>query len=186
MADNGHIGEIVRQLIQRHHLDRRMRERAVAGLWGEVAGADIARNCRPLGVRDGVLLIGATNHAWAQTLSLMRAQLVEALNARAGAPVLRDLAVRVVAATQSPGPVQADAGAAGASLPPLTEDQQRRVRELSGRIGDPALRAKVRRALAVLLRRQRQRDTESDRPCPSCGRPVGGRTRRCPTCRGAR
>jgi len=161
-----------------------MRQRAAMDLWPQVVGADIARNSWPLTVRDGVLHVGVANHAWAQTLHLMGAAITQALNAAAGEEALRDIKVSVTERARRAGASARPVGRApGASeLPPLTREQQHQVRELTAQIEDPALRAKVRRAVAGLLRLRRLREAQGERPCPRCGRPLVGSGRACPAC----
>jgi hypothetical protein len=179
--ENGRLGEILRGLMRRHHLERRLRQRAAIQLWPAVVGADIARNCWPLLVRDGVLTVGAVNHAWAQTLQLMSTQIVEAFNQRAGESVLREIKVRVGDRAQRPPPASR-AVAAPPAAPPLTPEQRARVRELSAHIEDPQLRAQVGRALAGLMRGRRAREAQRGRVCARCGREFAGRGRCCRGC----
>jgi predicted nucleic acid-binding Zn ribbon protein len=182
--ERGHLGELLRGVMRRHNLERRVRQRAAMDLWPQVVGPDIARNSWALTVRDGVLHVGVANHAWAQTLHLMRVAITQALNAAAGEEVLRDIRVSVTERARHPHPRARPAGdTPRTSEPPsLTRDQQRQVRDLTARIEDPALRAKVRRAVAGLLRLRRLREAQGARPCARCGRLHSGRGRICPGC----
>jgi len=228
MIERQRLGELIKEVIRRHRLDRRAAQQAALGLWPEVVGHHIARNAWPLGVREGVLLVGAANHAWAQTLHLMRAQIVDAVNARiaqlAGAgssapglpsgqdapgpagdvetpecgcaalperasrapsaALLRDMKVRVARREQRPGVAStaADTTHKRGPLPPLTREDQQRVRDLAAVIEDPELRVKVARAAAGLLRLRRQREAQGWHPCPRCGRSFRGHGRTCPAC----
>ena len=178
------LGDLLQEVMRRHHLDDRVRQRAAMGLWPEVVGADIARNAWPLGVRDRVLVVGASNHAWVQTLHLMRAPILEALNARIGGDVLRELQVRVARRERPAGAEsRPDHGPAQREpLPPLTRAEQQRVRDLTAAIEDPALREKVGRAVAGLMRLRRLRQAQGWRQCSRCGRSFVGRGRVCPGC----
>lgn len=185
------LGDLLRGVLRRYDLERRLRQRAAMDLWPQVVGADIARNCWPQGVRDGVLAVLAANHAWAQTLHLMRTQIIEALNARAGEQALRDITVRVGDRGQRPPRAgAADAPPPAPELPPLTRDEQERVRRLTASIADPGLRLQVQRAVVGIIRRRRQREQSAARVCPACGRPLPRRwpfrvarnQRRCPAC----
>jgi predicted nucleic acid-binding Zn ribbon protein len=53
--------------------------------WPRAAGPAIAAAASPVAERDGVLTISCEAAVWAHELSLMEAQLVEALNAELGA-----------------------------------------------------------------------------------------------------
>jgi hypothetical protein len=173
------FGDLLHEILRHHNLDRRIRQHAALGLWDEVVGPDIARNAWPLGVRGGALVVGAVNHAWAQTLHLMRTALLEALNARIGADALRDLQVRVARRGQ---PRAARAPSRREALPPLTRAEQQRVRDLTAAIEDPALRARVAVAAAGLMRFRRLRQAQGWHPCSRCGRSFRGRGRTCPAC----
>ena len=183
------FGDLLQDLLRRHNLDRRVRQRAAVGLWAEVVGADIARNAWALGVREGVLIVGAANHAWAQTLHLMRGSLLPALNARIGEEVLHDLQVRVGRRPAQRGTPREAPRPVGEALPPLTRAEQQRVRQLTAAIEDPELRTRVAAAAAGLMRLRRLREAQGWRPCRSCGRSFlprsdrgRGRGHDCPAC----
>ncbi len=56
----------------------------LAGLWQEwprLAGDQLAKNCRPLSLNRGVLVIGASHPNWRQALQYNRMQLLAALKA---------------------------------------------------------------------------------------------------------
>ncbi len=57
---------------------------SLAGLWNDwnrLAGEKLASNCRPLSLRRGVLIIGASHPQWRQALIYSRPQLLAALKA---------------------------------------------------------------------------------------------------------
>jgi len=184
MRGRGNIGELLDQVIRRHHLDRRMRQRAAMDVWPEVVGRDIARNAWPSSVRDGVLHVRAANHAWVQTLHLMRSQILDALNARLGEQSLNDIRVTVSrqGSRDAPGVAQGADDAAPPALPPLTRDDRERLRNLTAPIEDPELRARVMRAAAGLIRLRRLREAQGWRPCRRCGRSFVGRGHTCAAC----
>jgi predicted nucleic acid-binding Zn ribbon protein len=187
MPERGRLGEVLEDVMRRHNLERRARQWRALGVWAEVVGKDIARNAWPVRVRDGVLLVGVANHAWAQTLHLMRAAIVEALNARLGADALREMQVRVTGRDQRRAAADAeDHAPRRTALPPLTREEQARVREIVAGVTDPELKAKVRRAAAGLMRLRRLREAQGRRRCPRCGRAYAARERTCPACAGRR
>lgn len=184
MKSHGQIGDLVNQVIRRHQLDRRVRQSAAMHVWAEVVGRDIARNAWPSSVRDGVLHVRAANHAWVQTLHLMRAQIVDALNARLGEQVLND--IRITASGPRTRAVPAGGADAGEiprqPLPPLTREERERLRDLAAPIEDGELRARVMRAAAGLIRLRRLRETQGWRACRRCGHRFRGRGHTCPAC----
>jgi predicted nucleic acid-binding Zn ribbon protein len=186
MTSRGHLGELLDELMRRYSLDRRARAQSAITLWPEVVGRDIARNAWPTGVAEGTLRVAVSNHAWAQTLHLMRGSLLEALNVRIGGDVLREIQVRVGTRSQpSPAARESQNPAPGNAAPPaLTREDRERIRELTDGIADAELRARVRRAATGLVRLRRWREAQRQRRCPSCGRFVSGRRRMCPACAG--
>jgi len=186
MMERERLGKLIQGIMGRHDLERSMRQRAALSVWPEVVGADIARNAWPLEVRGGVMRVGASNHAWAQTLHLMRTQILEALNERVGEDILRDLQVRVGGhRPHARHPAEPDS-ANRPPLPPLSAEEQQRVRDLAGGIHDPELRARVERAIAGLMRLRRLRQLQGWRKCPRCGGSFASPGRTCPACAGRR
>jgi hypothetical protein len=184
MTRRGNIGGLIDQVMRRHHLDRRLRQQEAMRLWPEVVGHDIARNAWPSSVRDGVLHVHAANHAWVQTLHLMRAQILEALNGRLGEHTLNDLRLTVSreSSRRATPATSESASEPRASLPALTRAERERLREITAPIGDPDLRVRVMRAASGLMRLRRLREGQGRRPCRRCGRSFVGRGHTCPAC----
>jgi len=63
-------------------------------LWPRAAGPAIAAHATPVAERDGVLTIACEASVWAQELDLMAGDLIAALNAEMGTPVVRELRCR--------------------------------------------------------------------------------------------
>ena len=64
--------------------------RAVEG-WPETVGPNLARRTRAVEYRDGTLLVEVEGSAWMQEMSLLKPQLIQRINARLGADVVRDV-----------------------------------------------------------------------------------------------
>ncbi len=47
--------------------------------WPQIAGKQLAKNCRPLSLRRGVLVVGASHPQWRQALQYNQSQLLAAL-----------------------------------------------------------------------------------------------------------
>jgi predicted nucleic acid-binding Zn ribbon protein len=187
MTSRGHLGELIDDVLRRHNLDRRARAQSAVTLWPEIVGADIARNAWPISVAQGTLLVGAANHAWAQTLHLMKQTLLEALGARIGADTLSDIQVRVTPRPRTAPATREQASAPErAQLPRLTREDQQRIHQLTDTIADAELRRKVRRAAIGLMRLRRWREAQGRRCCARCGRPLLSRRRVCPACAAGR
>ena len=52
--------------------------------WDELVGARLAAHTRPVGLRDGVLVVGVEDPAWATEIRFLAPTLVERLRCRAG------------------------------------------------------------------------------------------------------
>ena len=59
--------------------------------WESVAGPQLARHARPIGVRRGRLQLAVPSGVWRTHLSFSKQQLVERINQRLGRRVIRDL-----------------------------------------------------------------------------------------------
>lgn len=79
------LGDVLRGL----GLDRRMREFRAVEVWNEVVGEVIARNTRPVGIREGVLFVEVASSVWMQELVMLRGDIAERLNAELGEKIVR-------------------------------------------------------------------------------------------------
>jgi predicted nucleic acid-binding Zn ribbon protein len=61
--------------------------------WGEVAGAEIAREAQPTSERAGVVTVRCSSAVWASELTMMSTRLVQSLNEGRpdGAPAVAEL-----------------------------------------------------------------------------------------------
>ena len=48
--------------------------------WEKIAGKNVASNCTPLSIKNGILVIGANHPQWRQALFYNRLKLIESLN----------------------------------------------------------------------------------------------------------
>ncbi len=60
--------------------------------WPKIAGPELAENCQPLSLQNGILFIGASHPHWRQALLYNRIQLLAAL--RASGNKVRDLKIK--------------------------------------------------------------------------------------------
>jgi predicted nucleic acid-binding Zn ribbon protein len=68
--------------------------RALAAVWPEVAGADVAANAQPVQLKGGRLTVSTSSSVWAQTLQCMSANLATRLNQRLGHGVISQIVFR--------------------------------------------------------------------------------------------
>jgi hypothetical protein len=58
--------------------------RALAAVWPEVAGAEVAANASPVQLKAGRLVVSTSSSVWANTLQYMGEDLIDRLNQRLG------------------------------------------------------------------------------------------------------
>ena len=191
MADRrrlGTLGEALRAVLARQQLEGKAREHAAMGRWAEVVGADSARHSRPERVSNGVMSVAADSPVWAQTLQMMKPQILARLAELVGPGVVRDLRFGAVtrrraqppapepAATPLQAPSRAQLGAI-----PLSPEQQER-KEAWRQRGEPELGKLLARGYVSLCRMRRFREKQGWESCPRCGRPKWGPGRWCVLC----
>lgn len=67
---------------------------AVQAAWAETVGERIATVARPVGERDGAVVVSCSDPVWAQELDLMQERLLEGLRERLGEDAPRALRFR--------------------------------------------------------------------------------------------
>jgi predicted nucleic acid-binding Zn ribbon protein len=87
----GRVGDALRQVVQRIDPDRRLAVYRLWVFWDEEVGPAVAARAEPAAFRDGVLSVRVAGAAWMQELQFMKDELRERLNARLGAPLVRDI-----------------------------------------------------------------------------------------------
>lgn len=121
---------------------------ALEEVWAEVAGAEVARVSRPIGLNDrGVLTIAVADAIWSQEITARADELVAALAETRAAADVRRLRTRVADQVFSVG---ADEPSRPSVTPPDAAAQEA-AREAARAISDPEVRAAVERAAAAAL-----------------------------------
>ncbi len=85
------VGSVMGRLMESLGLSDALREQKAMLLWDEAAGERLAGKVRPVRIRKGVLWVHAPAPAWGAELSLRRQEIMDRLNALAGAAVVRDI-----------------------------------------------------------------------------------------------
>lgn len=73
------LGELVPRVLEDLGLDAPLRVLRVAECWEEAVGAEIARHCRPVALRDGTLDAEVDSSVWAQQLQLRAPEMLASL-----------------------------------------------------------------------------------------------------------
>lgn len=63
--------------------------------WEEVVGTAVAAHCRPVRLRDGVLVVSVDHPTWATQLRFLTPQLTEKVHELTGADTVSTLEIRV-------------------------------------------------------------------------------------------
>lgn len=86
------IGDVLQGWIDQSGIATRIGQATVVPEWEKLVGPQIASVTAPTSVSaDGTLWVQVTTHAWMNELSLMKPQLLKALNARPGGGKIRDI-----------------------------------------------------------------------------------------------
>ena len=89
------LADVLDAVLDRRQWRERMRSAAVFANWEEVVGADVARNCRPLRLAGGVLVVAATSPSWATQLRYLTPKLRLAVNQALGEPMVERVEITV-------------------------------------------------------------------------------------------
>lgn len=69
---------------------------AVADAWADILGEELAPHVRFVSLRDGVLVLGATDPAWASRARFEGPRIAADVSARGGGSPVREVRVRVL------------------------------------------------------------------------------------------
>jgi predicted nucleic acid-binding Zn ribbon protein len=98
------IGAALPKALKSLGISRRTREAQALWLWPQVVGEHLAPETHALKLTGGTLLVSASSAALAHQLHLERSMLIERLNERIGAPVVREIRFRQSGAPTLPSP----------------------------------------------------------------------------------
>jgi len=84
-------GAVVTKLLQDLGLDRRLLGQRAVQEWADVVGPRIARRTRAVSFHEGTLRVEVEGSAWIYELRFLERRLIQELEKRLGAPVVRAL-----------------------------------------------------------------------------------------------
>jgi len=99
--DGAGIGEVVRHLLEGGVWRRGVALGRLARGWDRVVGDRLAKECRPLGLDKGGLLVGASSAAWAAQIGFLEREIASKANQVLGSADVKS--VRVVVEGPSRG-----------------------------------------------------------------------------------
>jgi len=144
------IAEAIPSAFQRLGLEGQFRQGKIWMVWPAVVGLPIARRAQPHGLWQGRLIIHVTDPVWLHHLSMMRHQVMAALNEKLGGSVVRDLILRIGEVPAMP--VRPPASPRPSQAPPPDPNLRTQVEALVAPLGDVPFREELCRLLFRALR----------------------------------
>ena len=89
------VGALVPEVLRDLGLAESARALRIRERWEQAVGSEVARHCRPVALRDGVLEAHVDSSAWCQTLRLRAPELLGALSRELGDDAPRALWLRL-------------------------------------------------------------------------------------------
>jgi predicted nucleic acid-binding Zn ribbon protein len=89
------VGAVLEDVLSDLGLNAAVAAHRVGQHWEEAVGSEIARHCRPVAVRHGVLEAAVDSSVWCQQLQLQRPEILAALRQVLGDDAPEDLRFRV-------------------------------------------------------------------------------------------
>lgn len=92
LANNQTLREVIEELISAYHIEDKLNQSKVIGLWDQVVGKMIARDTTHLYIKNRILYVKLNSPALREELGYARSKLVKSLNKAAGGEVIIDIA----------------------------------------------------------------------------------------------
>ncbi|MGC8668060.1 MAG: DciA family protein [Chthonomonadales bacterium] len=186
-AQTNSLRSTLERLLEGMDSSTRVRESMALAYWAEVAGSQMAAASEAVEVRDGVLFVNTKSATHSQELAFYKAAIIARLNARIGAPVIRNIVFRAKGVRRaadeqthlSPTEEELAAIQISAADAAWLRAQERDLAAIS----DARIRLAVRARLEREVRLRIWREAHGWRRCARCGRlhPLQGDL--CPMCR---
>jgi len=97
------VGPLIQQILRRLGLDKKLAEYRAVEAWAEVVGPAVAAQAHATAIRDGVLFVDVASNVWMQELGLLRESIIERMNVRLGAPLVRKVVLSIERAPHQGG-----------------------------------------------------------------------------------
>lgn len=85
------IRDVLETVIRQADMETELLEHRAALLWPRTVGEGIMRHCGRPSINKGILTVPVSSPAMRQELSMMKRQLLSALNAQVGKDVIKDI-----------------------------------------------------------------------------------------------
>jgi predicted nucleic acid-binding Zn ribbon protein len=160
-------------------LGPKLKEQLALRAWPQLAGRVVGAHSRAEAVRDGVLIVATDTPAWAQELTMRRADLLAKLEKALGPGVISEIHFRSGFRAKAGPPEAQEKRPIDVSLPVRREQE---ISEATARIEDPELRRKAERAFTSLARITEWRRETGWKQCTRCGQWQRTGKRWCSSC----
>lgn len=88
------LSALLQSMAQKTGLDKKLLEAAALEYWKEVVGEKAAKSCVAARIEHGTLVAHCASPVWRTELQLRKADIIQRLNERVGANVVRDIAFK--------------------------------------------------------------------------------------------
>ena len=85
------LGDVLSNSLKRLELGKRLDEYGVWPVWNDVVGKPVARNAQPERIRNGTLFVKVSSPVWMQQLQYMKEMIVDNINQRLKADVVKNI-----------------------------------------------------------------------------------------------
>ena len=153
------VGEALDRFLSAHGYDRRRSVEAVFDMWEEVVGALEAEMAQPISLEEGVLTLAVPNSTVGSEVSFSQGAYIERVNRYFGAPVVREVKIRVRKGRRPASSRRRAAKRAAArrtfdaNAVELTADEIAWIEKTAASVRSERLREKVKRALTMHMKR---------------------------------
>ncbi len=88
------FGEALANVLKQRGMDRKIREHELLDQWEAVVGKAVANYAQPKSFIDGVLYLTVLNAAWRHELTLLRTELIRAINEKLGVELVKEIILK--------------------------------------------------------------------------------------------
>ncbi|MGD8344582.1 MAG: DUF721 domain-containing protein [Desulfobacterales bacterium] len=94
-SDFVHIGNILDDVLKSYRSEADSGLKDVWHLWDAAVGETIAQNARPAAFKGNLLIVHVSNSTWIHQLQFLKNDLISALNAALGQPLLMEIKFKI-------------------------------------------------------------------------------------------
>ena len=88
------LSEVLRGALERRGIDRQIKEHEVLQRWSEIVGEAVAKQAKPVRLRNGILWLSVADAVWRMELHSMRSELARKINTASGDQLVSEIRVR--------------------------------------------------------------------------------------------